>query len=188
MLPKVLNQLASGAAHNPDLATSARRGVRKRRTLIAGPIATALAVLVILASVWIERSPDTRPASPVSSACGPLLTTPIPEWARAGFTGQSYPPFVYSDSGDLVAIVFGDPLTAPPAADHNNKILWVTRGRASGDLVITGHLEGTDRTTTIDTGASPGPSIVDMPAAGCWQLNLRYGEHTDSVNLRWAPG
>lgn len=83
--------------------------------------------------------------------------------------------------------MFGDPLTAPPAADHNNKILWAVRGGASGDLVITGHLEGTDRTTTVNTGASPGPSIVDMPAPGCWRLDLRYGDQTDSINIRWAP-
>ena len=68
--------------------------------------------------------------------------------------------------------MFGNPLTAPPAADHNNKILWVVKD-ASGmvpttdavpigpvtadqDLRIIGHLEGTDVTTTVDTGAGAG--------------------------------
>lgn len=187
MLPQALDHLANGAAHRPDLAASVRREVRRRRVAIAGPIAAAVAVLVVLGSVWAAHGPGPGPARPAPSACQSLLTTPIPMWARAGFTGRSYPPFAYSASGDLVAIVFGDPLTAPPTADHNNKILWVVRGGANADLVITGSLEGSDRTATIDTDSPPGPSIVDMPAPGCWHLHLRYGNHTDSINLRWTP-
>lgn len=187
-LPQALEHLGNGALHRPDLAAAARRGVRQHRRLIAGPIAVSVAVLLVLGVGWVARSPGMGSASPGPSACQPLLTTPVPVWARAGFTGTTYPPFAYSASGNLVAIVFGDPLTAPPANNHNNKILWVARAGSPGDLVITGHLEGADRTARIDTGASPGPSIVDLPAPGCWHLNLRWGDHTDTIDLRWAPG
>lgn len=191
LLPQSLQQLADDAPHRPDLAARARRGVRRQRIMAAGPAAVVMAVLVVLGSVWISRGTETGtgtgPADQAPSACQPLLTSPIPQWARGGFTGPSSPSFAYSTSGDMVAIVFGDPLTAPPTADHNNKILWVPRSDTGEHLVITAHLEGTDQTATIDTGAPPGPSTVDMPAPGCWQLDLRWGEHSDSINLRWIP-
>ncbi len=187
LLPQALGHLANGAVHRPDLAAAARRGVRQHRRLIAGPITVGIAVLLVLGFGWVARGPGMGSASPGPSACQPLLTTPVPVWARAGFTGTTYPPFAYSAGGNLVAIVFGDPLTAPPANDHSNKILWVAHGYPPGDLVIAGRLEGADRTARIDTGASPGPSIVDMPAPGCWHLDLRWGDHTDTIDLRWAP-
>jgi hypothetical protein len=31
-----------------------------------------------------------------------------------------------------------------------------------------------------------GPSIVDMPAPGCWHLDLRIGERHESIDLRWT--
>jgi hypothetical protein len=110
-------------------------------------------------------------------------------WARGGFTGNSYPPFATSSSGDIVAIVFGDPLASPPVAGRNNKILWVVRGGSTTDMAVTAHLEGSDLTATMSIPA--GPSIVDMPAAGCWRLDLDVkgrGLH-DSISLRWVkPG
>lgn len=189
-LPGALDELGRRAAHRTDLAERARRGVRRRRITVFGPAVVVLAVLVILGSIWVGRPGSSPPAAQPPSACSPLLTTAPPVWARDGFSGRSYPPFAYSASGNLVAIVFGDPLTAPPAADHNNKILWVSRQSSygAGNLVITGHLEGTDRTVRIDTGTSPGPSIVDMPAAGCWHLELSWAGNSDSIDLRWSDG
>lgn len=188
-LPAALDELGRRAPHRTDLADQARRGVRRRRIAVIGPIAAVVAVLVVLTAIWAGRPGAPGTAAPAPSACSPLLTTAPPVWARAGFSGNGYPPFAYSTGGHLVAIVFGDPLVAPPATSHNNKILWVTKQPSlNGNLVITGHLEGTDRSVTIDTGAAPGPSIVDMPTAGCWQLDLSWGGNTDSINLRWAAG
>jgi hypothetical protein len=187
VLPQALQQLGHQAPVTELDASRVRRSVRRRQLMISAPVAAVLAVVVILASVVLSRpGPGHSAAGPRGSACAPLQTGPIPVWARAGFTGNGYPPFAYSRSGDLVAIVFGDPLTAPSAGDHNNKILWVARAGGFGNLVITGHLEGTDRTVTVDTGTSPGPSIVDMPAPGCWHLDLSWGDQRDSIDLRWV--
>lgn len=186
MLPQAFQRLGRHAPDTVPDAGRVRRSVRRRRVMIASPIAAVLAVLAILATVLLTQPRRSTVATPPpASACTPLLTGAPPVWARDGFSGNSYPPFAYSSSGDLVAIVFGDPLTAPPAADHNNKILWVARAGGFGNLVITGHLEGSDRTVTVDTGASPGPSIVDMPAPGCWHLDLSWGDQRDSIDLRW---
>lgn len=37
-------------------------------------------------------------------------------------------------------------------------------------------------------GGGPGPSIIDMPTAGCWQFTLRWSGHTDTVDLPYAAG
>jgi hypothetical protein len=205
-LPNALNRLADRAGHAENLADQVRRASRRHRLMVAAPMAAVLAVCAVVAIVWttVART-DTGPVTggdpAPASACVPLTIAPLPIWARAGFSGDGNGvPYALSASGGVAAIVFGNPLTAPPAADHNNKILWVVRagvpvqvpsaagtvGPPSQDLVITGHLEGTDVTTTVDTGAAPGPSIVDMPAAGCWHLELSWGGQTDSINLAWS--
>jgi hypothetical protein len=95
---------------------------------------------------------------------------------------------VYSDRGLMLAILFGSPLTAPPAADHNNKILWVAKVGAEGAFSIDARLEGTDVRVQRAVAPAPGPSIVDLPAAGCWQVDLRWGTYSDTISLRYAPG
>jgi hypothetical protein len=32
----------------------------------------------------------------------------------------------------------------------------------------------------------PGPSIVDLPAPGCWRLTLRWAGRADQVDLAYA--
>ncbi len=117
------------------------------------------------------------------ATCAPLQTGAPPVWARAGFTGDSYPPFATSSSGDVVALVFGDPLSAPPVAGRNNKILWVDRDGAH-EMAVTARVEGRNEVTRLRLDV--GPSIVDLPAAGCWHLDLRIGDRNDSIDLRWS--
>ena len=90
----------------------------------------------------------------------------------------------------MVAVVFADPLVSPPAPDRSNKILWVAHETPlpTDDLVIVGQLEGSNVTSRVDMGTAPGPSYVDMPQPGCWQLDLTWGAHTDRMNLRWQAG
>jgi hypothetical protein len=46
---------------------------------------------------------------------------PLPEWARGGFTANAPPiAHVLSDRGELMAILWGDPLTTPPPPDRPN--------------------------------------------------------------------
>jgi hypothetical protein len=35
---------------------------------------------------------------------------------------------------------------------------------------------------------SPGPSIIDLPAAGCWRLTLRWSGRVDTLDLRYVAG
>ena len=52
-------------------------------------------------------------------------------------------------------------------------------------LTITAQRENSDEVTEIDLHQAPGPSIVDVPTAGCWLMQLRWGEHSDTIALRY---
>jgi hypothetical protein len=34
----------------------------------------------------------------------------------------------------------------------------------------------------------PGPSIIDLLAAGCWRLTLRWSRAVDTLDLRYVAG
>jgi hypothetical protein len=98
-------------------------------------------------------------------------------------------PFVLSDRGDIVAILWSDhePLSAPPRGDRNNKILWVSQ-TFGAPLQIKATLSRSGKTATRTVDGGPGPSIIDLPAPGCWSLELTWGDHHDHVQLEYATG
>jgi hypothetical protein len=87
----------------------------------------------------------------------------------------------------MVAILFGGQLHSPPDPEVNNKILWVSRmGSGDGPLHLHARLEGSDLTTDLDLPGGVGPSYVDMPRAGCWRMELTWGDHRDTIDLPYA--
>ena len=126
-----------------------------------------------------------------------LKTSPLPEWARAGFSPPETPvAHVAAVRGDMVGVVFGYPLHAPkPEPGHGNKILWVGNPDAAvgthdgtatpGKLNIHATLNGTG--LTADRAVAVGPSYVDMPRAGCWTFTLTWGSHQDQVAVPYEP-
>ena len=100
-------------------------------------------------------------------------------------------PYVVGDRGDIVAILWADhdPLHAPPLAQRNNKILWVARMVPGGPftaLRIRATLDGTSQAVTRQVPGGPGPSIINLPAAGCWSLDLSWSGHHDHLTLRYS--
>jgi hypothetical protein len=121
----------------------------------------------------------------------------LPAWARDGFS-ETWPHAAYllGDDGDIAAILFNQPLTAPPRERVSNKILWVAYPDAKADatpvdptpdLHIRAQLDGTSTTVTRTVEGGPGPSIIDLPEAGCWHLTLRWGPYADTMSLMYAP-
>ena len=200
LLPAALHDLADEAPHDPHLAEHVRRRARRGR-LVAGAgvgVAAALAVVaVIAAATWGGARTASPPASrhggvAVVPACsGTVVRGVLPEWARTGFSDpRPVMPYVRSASGDVVAILFGDPLTAPPRKDTNNKILWAWRTslQVGDDVRLSARLDGTGPVVTAGLPAPTGPSIVDLPAAGCWRLTLTGpGGRSDTIDLRYVP-
>ncbi|AYF27146.1 hypothetical protein AB0F93_16020 [Micromonospora tulbaghiae] len=138
----------------------------------------------------------TAAAEPaVPAACAERLETGrLPDWADAGFTGDTRMRHVFGTRGDIVAILFAYPLVHARGDGANNKILWVARpepGRSEPaqrtPLVITATRDGTDSPVVRRVDGGPGPSIVDLPAAGCWRLRLDWSGRTDTMDLVYRP-
>ncbi|MBU2666952.1 hypothetical protein KOI35_25915 [Actinoplanes bogorensis] len=148
-------------------------------------------VLLMLAGCTATKPPAAAPTSSSAQPCGsPVKTGALPEWARGGFNYDgSGTRQVYGDRGDIVAIVFGYPLVSPPGEDRSNKILWVSREpvQSGGDLQITAELAGTTVRAEQKVAGGPGPSIVDLPRAGCWHVSLAWSGHTDTMDLTYEP-
>ena len=74
-----------------------------------------------------------------------------------------------------------------PDGRFSMKILWQLRsGGASGPslLRIRGkRLDGNGSFSQIAEGANQFPSIIDVPAPGCWRLTLRTGNTTGRVTV-----
>jgi hypothetical protein len=121
------------------------------------------------------------------SSCGSVDSGVLPSWARTGFSDkQPKIAHVMGAGGSITAILFAQPLTAPPEPDRGNKILWVSKFGQSGpaDLHITAR-RGDQTVRRVVTGG-PGPSIIDLPASGCWQLSLSWDGHRDSLALNYV--
>ncbi|MEV0804888.1 hypothetical protein [Micromonospora sp. NPDC050200] len=129
-----------------------------------------------------------------ATGCGSRIETgSLPDWADAGFSGDSRIPHVFGAKGDIVAVLFGHPLARARDGGSNNKILWVSRPATTSSataspatLAITATLDGTDTQVTREVTGGPGPSIIDMPRAGCWHLELRWSGRTDTMDLVYA--
>src|SRR6516162_4299416 len=137
--------------------------------------------------------PSTAQAGPAAAngCAGQPPVSPLPVWARSGFSPPDQAmPHVMGDAGDIVAILWADrdALHSPSLQDRSNKILWVSRipPAAPDPLVITATLAGGTRTVTVSVPGGPGPSIIDLPAPGCWTFHLSWSGHTDELKLRYV--
>jgi hypothetical protein len=172
--------------------------MRRTRTLaVAGLVAVLLVSACTAGDHRTGPAPTTAAAAPEPGCAAQVHQGPLPVWARAGFHGDARATYAVSRSGQMVAVLFGYPLSQPPAADRNNKILWVS-GPASAtrrdsnaapgvdDLVIDARLDGRGEPVQQRIVGGPGPSIVDVPAPGCWRLALRWSGRTDVIDLQYG--
>jgi hypothetical protein len=162
----------------PELIGGRKVGVV--RWIVPGVLAVA-AVAVIAAVTLGSDAPAPR-------ACAPAIDRGVlPEWARTGFSEpEPRIAHVIGRRGELAAILFGDPLTAPPREDRSNKILWVARRTPPpGPLRLVA--EGGGRTVERVVENGPGPSGVDLPA-GCWRIRASWPGGADELDLRYVKG
>jgi hypothetical protein len=159
------------------------------RIRVVAAIGFVLSTL-LLASCGATKSSAVRPCAPN------VVDGVIPSWAQAGFLERN--PTMHYELGtsrEIVALLFAFPLESPPPASHNNKILWVSRLPVQGTVLIirAQRMVGTQQLGAAvqrQVAGGPGPSIINLPAAGCWSLDLYWSGHTDHLDLSYAtnPG
>jgi hypothetical protein len=187
----LLQRTASGLdvrdAPVEEIVRAGRRRARRRLVAqVAGTVA-AVAAVAVLVPLGIGAR-HTEPAAPWGCAAT-VAPAALPEWARTGFSEpEPTMPYVLGDGGQIAAILFGS-LTSPPEAGRSNKVLWVAREPAApGPLLIVARRGPDDVPVVREVAEGPGPSTLDLPAPGCWTLDLRWADRTDTLRLNYLPG
>ena len=154
----------------------------------------ALALLVLSLTVAAGAASRAAGSSTTRPCTSAVDTGVLPQWARGGFS-EPRPRIahVLGRSGRIVAILFARPLHSPSIPGRNNKILWVAREATGTALrIVARRMKGVRPIGTAVTrrvAGGPGPSIIDMPTAGCWRFKLAWSGRTDSLDLVYArPG
>ena len=160
---------------------------------------TLRTLLASSAILLVSSGVSQAAATAATSACrSDVHISVVPTWARTGFS-QAKPrmPYALGKSGNIVAILWAshNALVSPPLKDRNNKILWVARAPLPVDKVTTFYIRAQRMVGTHDVGTpvsrivqgGPGPSIINLPAAGCWRLALHWAGLSDSLDVRYAP-
>lgn len=118
-----------------------------------------------------------------------------PRWAASGFTPGVKMWYVMGSRDNIVGFLFGYPLSHKHRESRTNKILWVARvdtpndvhySGPPGTMTIRARLVGSNRQATRVLKDAPGPSIVDMPSAGCWEFALAWQGNSDSVSVAYT--
>ena len=188
LLRAATDDVAVSPAPGRQLAAAGARRRHRRRTTVAG---AAAAAVVVAAGVWLADpfpGPDAGGTATSASCVNPVPSRVLPEWARAGFSdAEPSIPYVLGDRGDIVAILFAQPLYAPPATDgRQNKVLWASPYADGSPLRITASLDDGSAPVTREVAGGPGPSTIDLPRPGCWHLTLEWAGRTDTLALAYV--
>jgi hypothetical protein len=159
----------------------------------------SIRTLVASSALLLVSAGLSQAATAKSAACAPSVQNSVlPTWSRTGFSDpKPVMPHALGRSGNIVAILWArhNALVSPPLATRNNKILWVARAPLPVFKVTTLYIAAQRMVGTHRVGirvsrrvqGGPGPSIINLPAAGCWRLALTWAGHRDSLDLRYAP-
>jgi hypothetical protein len=166
----------------------------KRTRIRAGSCAVGVAALVAL-GLGSEAGAHASASSSGATCHADVIMGVLPTCARAGFSDpRPRMPYVLGRGGKIAGILFGNPLRAPaPPTGRANKILWVARTppqsrsdlRINAQRMIGSDAVGAPVSRRVSNG--PGPSIIDVPAPGCWRLTLRWSGRLDTLDLRYIP-
>ncbi len=142
----------------------------------------------------VEARSDTHDSASLSSGVcrAEVVVGVLPMWARAGFRDPNpQMPYVLGQAEEIAGILFGNPLRSPPRKGRNNKVLWVSHVPTTpgSDLLISAQrMTGSEPVGSLVTRkviGGPGPSIINLPSAGCWRLTLRWSGQIDMLDLRY---
>jgi hypothetical protein len=160
----------------------------------------AAALVLLLGAACTSSSGaqvPTRPSPAVHSLAGGCAGTVLgdaapPKWAQGGWsttTPERWPvPWAIDTTGDAIAFVFATRLVAgasPRVDGTSNKVLWEVRNAPS--FVVEGRPAGKSQPVVTFEG---GPSIVDVPTAGCWTFRLIQRDtsgHVSTISLDALP-
>ena len=147
-------------------------------------------------SAHVLPSPKAAVHSFAGGCAGTVLTDAEPPvWAQGGWSHANGTPWLvpwaFGTGRNTVAYMFATQLvagTSPRVDGSQNKVLWEAKDYPSGGNVkVEGRPIGQSVPVVTIAG---GPSIVDIPTAGCWTFRLSWianGEHSSVISLQVLP-
>jgi hypothetical protein len=168
--------------------------LRSRSRVLSG-VAALLAAAGLASLAAIGPAAGAVASTPsTSTVCQPHVTIGVlPVWARAGYSSpRARMAYSLGRAGKIAALLWANPLLSPPSRTYNNKILWVSHESAvpGSDLQISAQRMTGSRALGAPVSrrvmGGPGPSIINLPAAGCWRFRLRWSGRTDTIDLRYV--
>jgi hypothetical protein len=184
---------------------------RHRRTWIVAAILVGAAVagcapnvVATPSAVQIPSSPTPPaetfplgPRTPIAGGCDrtQVFTGPGPDaagadaiigldglpWATASPAAVGITAYFFRPPPDLLVV-------GPPPTPPDNKILWVSQGNLSGDLLIEARPVGSSTPAVqfkLPAAGRDYPSLIELPSAGCWQLDI--GATGATIDLLVGP-
>jgi hypothetical protein len=149
-------------------------------------------IILCATVIAVSTSADASPAvGRAPRACASHVSFGvIPAWARAGFSEpKPSMPYAIGRRGRIAGLIFGYPLSSPPDARRANKILWVERQPSNAPTALRIHAQRMHGVVAVGkpvprvvTGG-PGPSIINLPAPGCWRFTLTWSGRSDTLDL-----
>lgn len=111
----------------------------------------------------------------------------VPWLKEVGTNGELIGHFFYQSRNQSLSYALL-PVGGQDSAGTAAKVLWVFWGKAkiTGEMELLGTIRNGSsrmRATFPNGGGSTFPSIVNLPAAGCWDLAVKSGEATFSVTI-----
>ena len=151
------------------VVTERRLQVGKRwRCQRVALLALVLVTPVLGMSVLAQASgSSSSTVSSAASCAARVVDGVLPSWARAGFS-ESKPRMRYELGTDHEI-----------AVSTNGSPLLISAQRMNGSQPVGQALR---RRVT----GGPGPSIINLPAAGCWRFNLRWSGHHDLLDVDYV--
>lgn len=161
------------------------------RTLLLCVASTALLATLSLLGAGVATpatATTTCNATPMHFTAGGARGLSNVPWVKVGRAFRAYLFFYAAELADgRVNRASGTVIyTGGGTSVFSTKILWVAQ-RSSARAVVTGRrLDGSGRFTQRLSRAGGGqfPSIIRVPAAGCWNLNVRSGRSHASIVVR----
>ena len=155
-----------------------------------------LAMLVVSAACSHSSIQHTTPSSSptLAAACNGTKVTRggQPSWTSSAGSLDGIP-YVLSNQDNVAGFLFGPSLRAGHPTNPTNKILWVVREPRNGQPLHVTAASNLSRAAIVTydfpANSSPGeiyPSIVDVPAPGCWRLTLTWSGHQAQLSLRYT--
>jgi hypothetical protein len=167
-------------------------GIKSHGAALAAVAMLLAAGCTTTPAIQAQVSPSTKAAvHTFGGGCsGTVLTDAIPPlWAQGGWTNPGAQPWsvpwAYGTPDTALAYVFATQLVAGPSPrvdGSNNKVLWEAKDLPSGGgVLVEGRPLGQSQPVVTIAG---GPSIVDVPTAGCWTFQLSWsanGKRSSSI-------